>query len=415
VNVILALPMEVRMVLLFLLGTSLGAAVNALVYGQRFARRPIGPWRTPLPQAPPRRAFDRLPIFGWLALRREAFLHGPAFWIRPLLVELLAGLGCAALYEYEISGGLLPAAFPKALLPPLAPVLHLQFAAHVVLIFWMTAASLIDVDERIIPDGMTLSGTLCGLVLAALYPQSLLPDVYPFPQVNILDFATPNDWPPILNAPHLVGFGIGIGCWLLWCFALLPRTWKSRHGCWRAVQLCLARIRRERYSLGIGVLALLGGLGIAGGWRLGGDSWRGLLSSLVGLAAGGAIIWAVRLVGGAVMKREAMGFGDVTLMAMIGSFLGWQACLVIFFLSPFAALAVGLLRLLLARQKEIPFGPFLCLAALLTILCWDAVWNYISGIFLLGWIIPLILLGCFAVMALLLIPIRWIFNALSTR
>ena len=82
------------------------------------------------------------------------------------------------------------------------------------------------------------------------------------------------------------------------------------------------------------------------------------------MAGAGGLVWAVRIIGAIVLRREAMGFGDVTLMAMIGAFLGWQPCLVIFFLAPFAGLVVGVLRLILFRDREIPYGPFLCLAAL---------------------------------------------------
>ena len=66
------------------------------------------------------------------------------------------------------------------------------------------------------------------------------------------------------------------------------------------------------------------------------SAWAGLLTALVGLVGSGGIVWAVRLIGTAALRREAMGFGDVTLMMMIGTFLGWQACLIAFFLAPFA-------------------------------------------------------------------------------
>ncbi|MEN6407457.1 MAG: A24 family peptidase, partial [Thermoguttaceae bacterium] len=183
---------------------------------------------------------------------------------------------------------------------------------------------------------------------------------------------------------------------------LLPRTWRMRHGWRRAAQLCLARIARERVSYRIGAMAVLGSLVFAWIWTLGGWAWQGLLSSLIGAAVGGGLIWAVRIIGTAVLHREAMGFGDVTLMAMIGAFLGWQPCLVIFFLAPMAGLIVGLLRLILFRDKEIPYGPFLCLATLFVVVRWDLIWDHSWHVFELGWFVPLLMVVCLALMALLL-------------
>ena len=59
------------------------------------------------------------------------------------------------------------------------------------------------------------------------------------------------------------------------------------------------------------------------------------------MAVGAAVIWTIRFIASVILKREAMGFGDVTLMAMIGAFLGWQAVIIVFFLSPFAGAVVG--------------------------------------------------------------------------
>ena len=42
---------------------------------------------------------------------------------------------------------------------------------------------------------------------------------------------------------------------------------------------------------------------------------------------GGLIVWGGRIVATHALKMEAMGFGDVTLVAMIGAYLGWQPCL----------------------------------------------------------------------------------------
>ncbi len=76
-----------------------------------------------------------------------------------------------------------------------------------------------------------------------------------------------------------------------------------------------------------------------------------LPSSLVGMATGMTLIWSVRLVGRFVLGREAMGFGDVTLMGMIGAFVGWQACILIFFLAPFAGLVLGIINFAAGRHR----------------------------------------------------------------
>jgi prepilin signal peptidase PulO-like enzyme (type II secretory pathway) len=179
----------------------------------------------------------------------------------------------------------------------------------------------------------------------------------------------------------------------------------------RALRLCAARVRREFVSLLILLMAVFGAAAIAACWLLSGPNWDGLLTALVGMAAGGGIVWVVRIVGSAAMPIEAMGFGDVTLMAMIGAFVGWQPCFIIFFLAPFAALAVGLLRLILFRQREIPFGPFLCLPTLALIVFWDSMWQRTQNVFTLGWILPVIVLViCCVLMPILLFGMRILFR-----
>ena len=124
------------------------------------------------------------------------------------------------------------------------------------------------------------------------------------------------------------------------------------------------------------------------------------------MAIGGGLVWVVRVLGTVILGREAMGFGDVTLMAMIGAFLGWQPCLVIFFLAPFAGAAIGILQWLTNRDPEIRYGPFLCLAALVTIVRWADIWDRLEPLFALGWLIPATLAGCLLLMGPLLVIVR---------
>ena len=87
---------------------------------------------------------------------------------------------------------------------------------------------------------------------------------------------------------------------------------------------------------------------------------------------GVALVWMVCVMGKFALHREAMGFGDATLMAMIGAYLGWQAVVLIFFMAPFVGIVVGLAQFIFGGEVEIAYGPFLCIAALGTILAWPA-------------------------------------------
>ena len=100
---------------------------------------------------------------------------------------------------------------------------------------------------------------------------------------------------------------------------------------------------------------------------------------------------------------EAMGFGDVTLMAMIGAFLGWQATFLIFFMAPFSALFIALAQWILSGNRHIAFGPYLCLSAVILLLNWDSLWtNWASLMFSFGWFIPAMFACCLVLMGGLL-------------
>lgn len=90
---------------------------------------------------------------------------------------------------------------------------------------------------------------------------------------------------------------------------------------------------------------------------------RTLLASVVGLLAGGGVTWLIRWVGSAVFRREAMGFGDVKLMGMIGAFLGWRSALLTMFLGCVFGALIGGVGAALGRSTVIPFGPYLAMGA----------------------------------------------------
>jgi len=93
----------------------------------------------------------------------------------------------------------------------------------------------------------------------------------------------------------------------------------------------------------------------------------GLLDALIGVVAGGGVLW---LVGEAYYRysgQEGMGGGDVKMLAMIGGFLGWQLMILTLVLSSVLGSVVGLLVIVFKRggmKYALPYGTFLSLAAL---------------------------------------------------
>lgn len=97
----------------------------------------------------------------------------------------------------------------------------------------------------------------------------------------------------------------------------------------------------------------------------------GWQASLIGVVAGGGVLFLVAEGYRLLTKREGMGFGDVKLLAGLGAFLGWQAVPFIVLVSSVVGAVVGIAAMKLAREDmrmEVPFGPFLALGAILYIM-----------------------------------------------
>ena len=89
-----------------------------------------------------------------------------------------------------------------------------------------------------------------------------------------------------------------------------------------------------------------------------------LLSALVAFI----FMLLLKIIGDFLFKKESMGGGDIKLLAVFGFVLGVPISIVSVFLSAFIALPVSIIILKAKKSHEIPFGPFLAIAAILIVL-----------------------------------------------
>lgn len=111
-------------------------------------------------------------------------------------------------------------------------------------------------------------------------------------------------------------------------------------------------------------------------WIRQSQHWHGLGWSVVGALVSACLTAFVRKAAEWTLGRPSMGAGDVSLMAMIGAFIGWQASVVAFFIAPLLALLLGPLSRRISREQAVPYGPFLALAAVIVMFAWRWIWMF---------------------------------------
>lgn len=90
--------------------------------------------------------------------------------------------------------------------------------------------------------------------------------------------------------------------------------------------------------------------------------------SLLGVLLGGGLLWAIAELWYRLRHVEAMGFGDVKMLAMIGAWLGVKMVVMTFVLSSMMGGLVGVVLIASRRADmatKVPFGTMLAVAALI--------------------------------------------------
>jgi leader peptidase (prepilin peptidase)/N-methyltransferase len=266
-------------IIVFLLGICIGSFLNVCIYRMPAGESIVTP-RSHCPKCNQMIAwYDNLPLLSYLILRGKCRHCKEPFSARYFMVELLTGI-CFLLIHWVFKSN------------PIAFFIYAMVTAGLIVI------TFIDIDHLIIPDEITLSGIVIGLLVSVVLTF--------FPYIGG-DF--------VIEKPTIL---------TLWAGPYIP-----------------------------------------------------IVNSLIGAAFGGGILLLIAVIAKAILKKEAMGGGDIKLLAMAGAFMGWQLVLLTLMIASLIGSIIGSIQLILIRKEDketaltghyIPFGPYLAFAAFVCIL-----------------------------------------------
>ncbi len=101
---------------------------------------------------------------------------------------------------------------------------------------------------------------------------------------------------------------------------------------------------------------------------------HGLAWSAAGIAMGTSITWLVRWLSGKILGYPALGGGDVTLMALIGAFIGWQPTLCVLAIAPLTGIFIGAFVRIFAGRSFVAYGPYLTCSTFIVLCTWRWLW-----------------------------------------
>lgn len=95
-----------------------------------------------------------------------------------------------------------------------------------------------------------------------------------------------------------------------------------------------------------------------------------LFQSIIGCVVGGGSLILLAIIGKLMFKQDAMGGGDIKLMAGVGAFIGWQRVLLAIFIAALIGSIIGITLIVTKKIKKrdmMPFGPSLAVGSTITL------------------------------------------------
>jgi leader peptidase (prepilin peptidase) / N-methyltransferase len=236
------------------LGLVFGSFLNVVIYRLPLGKSVVRPGSACPGCGAPIRAWDNVPVLSFLVLRGRARCCGAPISVRYPLVEALGGLLAWAVLERLVLG-----------LPPETECWRftLYFAVHLALGLGLIAVAFIDLEHMLVPDSITLGGTLLAFASLPLRPSQGWVDALLGAGIGFLIVYLPFDllYRLLRDRP---GMGLGdakltllAGAWFGWTGAVFALLAGAVQGTVFALVLLLVRgkieepeaVRQERAEL----------------------------------------------------------------------------------------------------------------------------------------------------------------------
>ncbi len=333
--------------------------------------------------------YDNVPLLSWCVLRGRCRFCKEPISPRYLLVEAATAAMIVGLYVCYYVLDLRDGAQSFAQSWPM-------FVAHAALLCGLLVCSLVDIESWIVPLEVCWVVSLMGLVSAAAAPHPWMPTVAPTTGAMSLAAAV-----GLIAAVILTHYGLIQRSFIDADEKPLPTPAKNdeqkkKTKGQKALPPSVAvtnqcgvsprkEILRELVFLAPAFLLAAAAYMLVTKVPAVANAWaaltergvlarhiNGFLAALFGYLVGGLWIWGARILGTLGFGKEAMGLGDVHLLAAVGAVAGWIAPSVAFFVAPLFGLIWALYLWLARNQRELPYGPWLAVASLVVLLFYDA-------------------------------------------
>jgi leader peptidase (prepilin peptidase) / N-methyltransferase len=347
----------------FVLGAAIGSFLNVCIYRMPLDLSVNKPRWSFCPSCQQQlRWYQNIPLFSWLFLRGRCAHCGGRIAFRYFAVELLTALLFLAVWR--------------------------QFPWQIAIAYWVLVSLLIvgtfiDFEHFIIPDEVTIGGTIAGLVASFLVPALM---------------GTGGRWSALVTSAlsAMLGFAIlwvvleagkkAFGKKKIQLDAPTTFTWTRKGEDADFVVGEETALWSDYFSRENDLLILHCDDAVVDTRNLGKTNLRFHYNRL--LIDGEEIsLDTLERISGVVRElqipREAMGRGDLKFLAAIGAFLGWRAVLFSVFAGSLLGSLVGLATLLVGQRvwsPKLPFGPYLALGALLWIFFGESILGWYVGL-----------------------------------